>query len=208
MITPDSQHASVAEALLVFWLGQDWRTRWPDAAVRRRWFSSTPADDRQMAARFGAQVVAALDGEMEEWATQADTRLALILLLDQLPRNIYRGKAQAFAGDGRALALAQSGIDNQMEKSLPVAGQIFFYMPLMHAESLAVQQQAVTCFEALHQRVPPALQPFLANNLKFAREHLAIIEEFGRFPHRNQALARASTQAELTYLDTAQRYGQ
>lgn len=197
-----------AATLLAFWLGENWRTDWPGEATRRRWFNSTPTDDRQMAGQFGALLDAALQGGLTDWESMPATRLALVLLLDQFARNIFRGEAHAFAGDARALALVQSGIAAGMDASLPIAGRVFFYMPLMHAEELAAQQQCIACFETLQAAVPATLRPVIANNLKFAREHRDIIERFGRFPHRNAALGRADTPDETLYLETAKRYGQ
>lgn len=193
--------------LLDYWFG-DFGADWPPAEQVKRWFSATRQDDAEMAQCFGALVEDALIGGLREWEAGAESRLALILLLDQLPRNIFRGTAQAFAGDARALALACDAAEKGMELSLPWAAQSFCYMPMMHAESLSSQQACVGYFEALKARVPVQLQATIASNLRFAREHLAIIERFGRFPHRNEVLGRDSSAEEVEFLQRASRYGQ
>jgi uncharacterized protein (DUF924 family) len=198
---------TAARQVLHFWLGSFDR-EWPEASVSKRWFNSTKKDDAEIAASFGTLVDEAIEGGLSEWQEQADSCLALILLLDQFPRNMFRSTARAFAGDERAAALAASGVDQHMELDLPWAGQVFFYMPLMHAEDERLQARCVACFTGLQQRVPVSLKQQISNNLKFAREHHAIIQRFGRFPHRNQVLGRDGTPEELAFLEHANRYGQ
>ena len=203
------------QQVLAFWCGEGFFEQalsqpdaWPAGAVAKRWFNSSKQDDVLIDEQFGELVDEALAGGLEAWEANAESRLALLLLLDQFPRNIFRGNERAFAGDVRAAALALAGVEAGMEKSLPVAAQVFFYMPLMHAENRDVQARCESCFADLQARAPAALKPAIANNLKFAREHRAVIEQFGRFPHRNAVLGRASSAAELAFLETANRYGQ
>jgi len=199
------------EKILTFWFGPGFLGKdnaWPDASVSKLWFSSTAADDARMAAEFGELVQQALDQQLDDWADDANGLLALIILLDQFPRNIFRGTAKAFAGDVLAADWVKRGIVQGQDVVLPWVGQVFFYMPLMHAESVADQQQCIACFEQLKQRIPDVWKANIDNNLRFAHEHLQVIEAFGRFPHRNQALGRSSTPQELDYLETANRYGQ
>lgn len=193
--------------ILDFWFGDNWAD-WPPATVSKRWFQSTKQQDADMAAQFGGQVEAALAGDFGHWESTPESRLALVLLLDQLTRNIFRGNARAFAGDERAQSLTVTGIEAGFDRELPWAGQVFFYMPLMHAESEARQLQGLHCFEALHERIPSAHKVSIANNIRFARDHLDVIQQFGRFPYRNAALGRESSPAEQQYLTTANRYGQ
>lgn len=204
-----------AQQLLDVWFGagffdeaQKTPAAWPMAPVTRRWFNSSKQDDKQLQDAFGDLVEGALAGGLEDWQAQAQSCLALILLLDQLPRNIFRGSERAFAGDARASRLSLDGIASGMEKTLPVAAQVFFYMPLMHAENPDCQQRCIDCFTDLQARVPTVLKPKIAANLRFAREHADIISRFGRFPHRNAVLGRDSSEVELVYLQTANRYGQ
>ncbi len=194
--------------VLTFWLGDDWPNRWPDAATCKRWFKASKADDAQMREHFGITILKAINGDLKEWEVEPASRLALILLLDQFTRNVYRGSDRAFSGDARAQSLVQSGLAEKMEQSLPLAGQMFFLMPLMHAEDLALQQQSVSRFEALHASAPAARKANLASSLRYAHDHLDVIQRFGRFPHRNAALERTSTDEELAFLETASRYGQ
>lgn len=203
------------QQLLDFWFGAGFFAQarqqpdsWPDAAAAKRWFNSSKRDDVLIDEQFGELVDEALAGGLEAWEADAESRMALLLLLDQFPRNIFRGSERAFAGDVRASALALAGVEAGMEKTLPVAGQVFFYMPLMHAESREMQARCENCFADLQERAPAALKAAIGNNLKFAREHRAVIEQFGRFPHRNDVLARKSSADELAFLETANRYGQ
>lgn len=195
------------EDILEFWFGDGDRD-WPEQAITRRWFQSSAAQDADIKARFGDRVAAALERELVDWEQESPSRLALILLLDQLTRNIFRGTARAFAGDHRAATLSLEGLSTGMDRRLPWAGQVFFCMPLMHAEDVDLQNRSVACYRDLHQRVPPALRPAIAENLRFAEEHRDIIVRFGRFPHRNQVLGRDSTPEEIAFLETANRYGQ
>ncbi|GAA5118528.1 DUF924 family protein [Alloalcanivorax gelatiniphagus] len=197
------------EDILTFWFGEERDEHgWPPAGITRGWFQSSPARDADIEARFGDRVRAALERELVDWEREAGSRLALILLLDQFTRNIYRGSADAFAGDHRAATLCLEGLSTGQERRLDWPGQVFFYMPLMHAEDEDLQNRAVGCYRDLCERVPEALRPHIEENLRFAEEHRDIIRRFGRFPHRNQALGRESSAEELTFLETAKRYGQ
>ena len=195
--------------ILTFWFGEERDEHgWPPAGITRGWFQSSPARDADIEARFGDRVRAALERELVDWEREAGSRLALILLLDQFTRNIYRGSADAFAGDHRAATLCLEGLSTGQERRLDWPGQVFFYMPLMHAEDEDLQNRAVGCYRDLCERVPEALRPHIEENLRFAEEHRDIIRRFGRFPHRNQALGRESSAEELAFLETAKRYGQ
>ena len=152
---------------------------------------------------------AALGGRLFEWEVRLDTRLALIVLLDQLTRNVHRGTARAFAGDGRAQKLVLQTLALAQDAELPRAGRLFLYMPLMHAESLALQHECLArASPPCTDGSPPELQRTLAGNLRSARQHCNIVEQFGRFPHRNAALGRASTPEEESFLQDGPRFGQ
>lgn len=193
--------------ILEFWFGDE-DGDWPSPSVSRRWFKSSPGQDADIEQRFGDRVQAALQRELVDWEREAGSRLALILLLDQFTRNIYRGTADAFAGDHRAATLCLEGLSIGMDRRLDWAGQVFFCMPLMHAEDEDLQKRSVACYKDLRERVPEELRSHLDENVRFAEEHRDIIQRFGRFPHRNQVLGRESTAEELTFLETARRYGQ
>ncbi|MCC4309557.1 DUF924 domain-containing protein [Alcanivorax marinus] len=197
------------EDILTFWFGEERDEHgWPPAGITRGWFKSSPARDADMEARFGDLVEAALARELVDWEREAGPRLALILLLDQFTRNIFRGEARAFAGDHRAATLCLEGLSTGQDRRLDWPGQVFFCMPLMHAEDEDLQNRAVRCYQDLSQRVPAALRPRIEENVRFAEEHRDVIRRFGRFPHRNQALGRESTAEERAFLETAKRYGQ
>ena len=138
----------------------------------------------------------------------ADNRLALIILLDQLTRNVLRGTKEAYAGDARAQALVADALAKAMDQQLPWAGRAFMYMPLMHTEYLAQQDECVRRFTQLHADVPEALKPSIEGHLKSAHAHRDIIARFGRFPYRNAVLGRTSTLLEQDFLAHGPRFGQ
>ncbi|MGL6466123.1 DUF924 family protein, partial [Aeromonas hydrophila] len=139
--------------------------------------------------------------ELAHWADAAEGRLALILLLDQLPRNIHRGTPAAFAQDAKARDLCLKGLSLGADLALPPLGRVFFYLPLEHAESREQQARSVTLFEGLaaEQADSPARETF-AGFADFARRHQVIVERFGRFPHRNAILGRQDTAEEAAFL--------
>lgn len=198
----------MVQQLLEEWFGE---TRRDPALVAERnafWFGPDRDRDARLRERYGDRVAEALAGGLTHWQDDPSSRLALILLLDQLPRNIHRGTPRAFAGDHRAAALALAGIGTGMERSLCPVEQAFFYMPLQHAEDLAAQRLCVQQFRGLADRNPEHPEVF-GRFLAFAEEHRDIIERFGRFPHRNAILGRAPTTEERAYLeDGAPRFGQ
>jgi uncharacterized protein (DUF924 family) len=179
-----------AEALnrrIRFWFGDD------SSRQRQR-------RDREIRMRFGRLLERAAAGELAGWAAGPRRRLSLIILLDQFPRNIFRGSARAFAYDAQALPLTLSGMQSAADAALDVVERIFFYMPLQHAESREVQDESVAAYRRLLAEAPPAQRDPFCAALRSAENHRAIIEQFGRFPHRNRALERASTPAEERWL--------
>jgi len=165
--------------------------------------------DEELRARFEPLVTEAAEGRLASWAGSPRRRLALILLLDQLPRNLYRGTPRAFATDGDALALALSGIQSGADAALGPAERLFFYMPLQHAESAEAQEESIAAYRRLLAEVPEPLRPAFATTLRFAEEHREIIGRFERFPHRNRILGRPSTPEEQAYLASVQEdFGQ
>ena len=168
---------------------QDVLQFWADAGPDR-WFAKSDAFDAQCNA-YEILHHAAARGELSAWERTAEGALALVLLLDQIPRNIYRGSAHAFATDGLALMVARKAIQAGFDQATPMPARIFFYLPFEHAEDLQAQRQAVSLFEAAG----------VEGYTKYARIHLDIIERFGRFPHRNAALGRVTTPAEQAFLD-------
>ncbi len=194
--------------ILEFWLGEGFASGWPDRDMGKQWFGGGAELDRQVAGRFGAQVAEALAGGLAHWEARPLERLALVILLDQFPRNMHRGQAQAFAGDTRAQQLVRDALAQGMDGKLPWVGRMFLYMPLMHAEDLPLQEEGVRRFRQLAADAPEALRVTLTSSLRFAEQHRDIIARFGRFPHRNQALGRSSTAPELEFLKNGPRFGQ
>jgi len=197
-----------AQNVLDAWFGDGLRLGWPSSNRQKQWFGGGAEQDELIRQRFGPQIEQALQGDLSEWEQPLADRLALLILLDQFSRNIHRGQARAFAGDSRAQQLVLASLALGHDQALPTVGRVFFYMPLMHAESLPLQSRCVACFADLHTGAPPEWREHLASNLAFAQEHMGIIERFGRFPHRNAALGRISTPEETDFLTHGPRYGQ
>jgi uncharacterized protein (DUF924 family) len=169
--------------------------------LMKKWFSSSAENDVELHRRFGTIARSAAAGELADWAATARGRLALILLLDQLPRNLHRGTAAAFAGDDKALALTLEGIAQGHNRALSPLERIFFLMPLQHAESRQAQSQSTHAFGELaagQQAGPTAA--LLEKTAQFATQHREIVDRFGRFPHRNRVLGRDSTAGEVEFL--------
>jgi uncharacterized protein (DUF924 family) len=163
------------------------------------WFSASAATDDSCRSLFGASVEQALGGDLQTWAHSDKGLIALILLLDQFTRNIYRGTADAFAGDSRALALAQHCIATGHYQRLPAIHQMFLYLPLEHCEDLEIQEECVTLFTELAAITG---NPQISSACRYAVAHREVIAQFGRFPHRNTILGRQSSPPELSYLET------
>ena len=169
------------ETVLTFWFNE---------TSPLQWWKVDAAFDKAVRERFGALHRAARLGELWEWRQQPRGRLAEIIVLDQFPRNMYRGTPQAFAGDAMALALAQEAIAGGHDRTLAAKERAFLYMPYQHSESRVIQAESIRLFEALGE----------AEQLDFARRHKAIIDRFGHFPHRNAILGRQSTAEEVEFL--------
>lgn len=194
-----------ARSIREFWFG-----RLPLSAdgLNRRirfWFGGAASElgqlrDEHMRARFGELLEQAASGELASWADGPRRRLSLILLLDQFPRNMFRGSARAFAYDAQALALTLSGMQSAADAALDVVERMFFYMPLQHAESREVQDESVAAYRRLLAEAPQELRGPFAGASRSAENHRTIIERFGRFPHRNRVLGRETTPAEEEWL--------
>lgn len=167
--------------LLGFWFGD---------GMDRRWFRSTEALDAEIRTRFEGCWELAAAGRLDHWARSPEGALALVILLDQLPLNMFRNQPMAFSTESKAIEVCRYAIDRGFDIEMPPGQRAFLYMPLMHSEVLADQERSVTLFEAAG----------LEDNLRFARHHRDLIRRFGRFPHRNALLGRPSTPDELDYL--------
>lgn len=194
--------------VLNYWFEDGLNQDWPQASVTRKWFRASAGDDAEIEHRFGAYVETALQQELVDWERHPQSRLALILLLDQFTRHIYRGQGRAFAGDHRAATLAVEGVSRQMHSKLPLCGQVFFLMPLMHAEEEDLQDLCLKSMTDLLERAPASCRDSVRSSVNAARQHRDLIGRFGRFPHRNKALGRESTAEELAWLETSSGFGQ
>lgn len=164
------------------------------------WFGGESSTDRAIRERFEGDLDPALSGAYDDWSISPRGRLALIVLLDQIPRNIYRDQARAYAFDERALEVALEGLKRGEDRALTIVERAFFYLPLEHAEELDLQERSVAAFARLLKEAPPALHQSCAGFLDYARRHRDIIARFGRYPHRNRALGRPSTTEEIEFL--------
>ena len=162
-----------------------WREAGPDS-----WFKKSDAFDREFRERFLSLHEAAARGDLDGWADSAEGALALLLLLDQFPRNVFRGTARMYETDARARQVASQAVDQGLDEQVETGVRVFFYLPFSHSENLDDQRRGV----ALNQKIG---QPWLEH----AVGHAEIVERFGRFPHRNPLLGRETTQEEQAFLD-------
>ncbi|MBA3563330.1 MAG: DUF924 domain-containing protein [Gammaproteobacteria bacterium] len=163
------------------------------------WFGAA-APDAEIREHFAIDVAQASSGRLDGWRAEPQGRLALIVLLDQFRRSLFRGTAAAFARDERSLALTLEGLERAEDLALSLAERIFFFLPLQHAESRDAQALSVRKFAELEEMADAAWRAPFTRSIESAREHRDIIARFGRFPHRNRALGRTSTPKEAAYL--------
>ncbi len=188
------------DSILHYWFG----TSADDAEVIREksalWWKKDPKVDEEMRQRFEMTLEAESQGKLESWGKIPRGQLARILLLDQFPRNMYRGTARAFAYDERARQRARKALDQGMDRKLRPVERVFIYMPFEHSEEAQDQAASVRLFAALVEEVPATLKQAFQNFLGFAKKHKEIVDCFGRFPHRNAILGRDSTPEEVEFL--------
>jgi uncharacterized protein (DUF924 family) len=197
-ITDDDQLR--IERILTFWFKEQQLTA---PQIDRRmdfWFGEDKALDLEVERDFGDDVREASEGKLDHWAEEPRGRLALILLLDQFRRNIYRGTAKAFEKDKAALKLCVEGAMAKTDTGLTPIERVFFYMPLQHAESAKVQAKSVELYSKLAEAVSPTFRETFSTIAYYAELHRDIVEQFGRFPHRNRLLGRENTPAEAEFL--------
>jgi uncharacterized protein (DUF924 family) len=173
---------------------------WFSERVRPLWFEKDAAFDDEIRARFGANAAAANVGDLDFWVRAADSALALVLLLDQFPRNIHRGTPRAFASDPRARAMAGTVVDRGFDRRTRPDRRFFFYMPFEHSEEAADQARSVTLFRHWVNEYEGAGRERALEMMKYVLRHQEVIDRFGRFPHRNAILGRESTAEELAFL--------
>ncbi len=180
----------LAAEVHAFWFGP------PPYARRPAWFRKDDAFDAAIRVRFGDAIAAACAGAYGDWCAAPQGALARIVLLDQFTRNAYRGTADAFLGDARALATAEDALARGFDGTLAPVERQFMYLPFEHAEDPAMQERSLQLFGAL------STEPGCEDLVDWARRHAEVIRRFGRYPHRNAILGRASTPEEIEYLNT------
>lgn len=176
--------------------GRDVLRFWFTETTPEQRFTKDPKFDAKLRRRFLDTYWRVAKGEMADWRKSAKGRLAEIIVLDQFARNMFRGSGQAFAADSIALTLAQEAIRSGADKKLTKAERQFLYLPFMHSESRLIQRESVKLFKKFHDK----------KSLWFARDHKKVVDRFGRFPHRNKALGRKSTAAEMRFMRTHKGY--
>lgn len=194
-------HPAAAE-VLAFWFGDEADDTALAAGRKSLWWQKDPDTDRLIRARFQALVLDAAAGVHDDWGDTAEGLLALIILLDQFPRNIFRGQARSFDFDPRARHWCRLSLNSHRDIELRPVQRVFLYLPLEHSESLADQDDALHCYQRLLADVPAGWRLTFQVFLDFAQRHRDIIARFGRFPHRNALLGRASTAEERAFLET------
>jgi uncharacterized protein (DUF924 family) len=180
-----------AQGVLEFWFGEP---------ARGLWFATRPAFDEEIRVRFGALVEAAAAGALDDWTADAGGALALTVVLDQFSRNIYRGSPRAFGNDARAIAVAASAIAAGFDRAASLERRMFFYLPYEHSESLFDQDRSVELFTRWASEHDDERRAYAGDQLTYVVRHHEIIRRFGRFPHRNAVLGRASTAEEIAFL--------
>jgi uncharacterized protein (DUF924 family) len=184
---PATPATSSPDSILDFWFS---------ARVRPLWFKSTPEFDAEVRQRFAGTWQSAQRGELRAWEDSANGALALVIVLDQFPLNMYRGRPESFATEAAARAVARHAIARGFDNALDNSRRGFLYLPFMHSEQLSDQDYSVQLFA----------QPGMEDALKWAQHHRDIVQRFGRFPHRNSLLGRTSSAAELAYLESDAAY--
>lgn len=171
---------------------------WFEETAPAQWFQVSLEFDETIKRRFLDHYGLAAQGIYDDWIHSVDGALALVILFDQFPRNMFRGSAQQFATDSKALQIAELAIERGFDQLLPPVKRRFLYLPFEHSEKLSDQQRSVALFETMRDDDPLGVE--------YAERHLKVIEEFGRFPHRNAALGRVNTPAEDAYLKAGKTF--
>ncbi|MCB1691403.1 MAG: DUF924 domain-containing protein [Pseudomonadales bacterium] len=192
-----------------YWIGDAATDPEALGARTKLWYGGGKETDDAIRERFGDALSGAERGELAAWRDTPDGCLALVILLDQFSRNLYRGTAKAFSNDAAAQEVARHALAQGFERVLSPIGRAFLYHPFHHAETLSDQQRCVSLYQALLDETPEPMKSHMNGFLTYAIEHHDVVARFGRFPHRNKVLGRESTPEEVAYLEAgAARYGQ
>ena len=184
---------STAEEVLDFWFGREGEEGYGE--FREAWFTKDPEFDREIRDRFEPVYEEAASGKLEDWKSDLHSCLALIVVLDQFPRNMFRGDPRMYATDELARAAARHAVDHAYDRELSPAQRLFVYLPFEHSENLEDQRRSVELFRGL------SVEMGSEDLLGYAVRHMEIVERFGRFPHRNEILGRATTPEEVEFLE-------
>ncbi len=185
---------SRAGEVLDFWFGREGEPGYGE--FREEWFRKDPAFDADVTEQFAGLYEEAARGDLDDWRDDARSCLALVIVLDQFPRNMFRGDGRTHAADGKALVTSRYAVEHALDRELPAFQRMFLYMPLMHSENVEDQRRSVEMFERL------AGEEGAPDVVSYAVAHKDIVERFGRFPHRNEILGRETTPEEAVFLTT------
>ena len=192
---------SQIETILQYWFGPPETADLPDESRTKLWFGHSPSVDDYIRKHFQATLISIKDNELKEWYETPRGLLATIIVLDQFSRNIYRGHPASFAQDHQSLELCYDGLEKEFDQRLSLIERVFYYLPLEHSEDIEDQVKSVAGFKSLVDLALPETQSIFKNFYDYALKHYKVIEQFGRFPHRNEILGRKSSPEEAEYLD-------
>jgi len=208
MSTDTDPMSTLQQAIIDTWFKDD-ETGRLDLPQLKRWFNGGKTLDDHLRAEYSDVIDKAAAGEFDDWMNSPTGSLALLLLLDQFSRNIYRGSAKAFAFDKKAQTVCLNGLAKGFDQALPVMQRVFFYLPLEHAETDELQIESIKRSTAMHEQSGDELKVFTRRTLEAALEHKEIVDQFGRYPHRNAALGRTNTAEEELWLkEHSKSFGQ
>jgi len=188
------------QEVLNYWFAEIKETAEYLEARNQIWWRKSPEVDKDIRNRFEQKLKALANGEYRDWVKTAEGWCAAIVVLDQMSRNMYRGRPESFAYDSLALTISREGITRKLDEKLHVLHRVFCYLPFEHSESLEDQNESVAYFERLIPLAPAVFKAQIEENHDYAIKHLKVIERFGRFPHRNVILGRKSTAEETEFL--------
>jgi len=206
---PNKHSSNNSEAIISYWLGSPDSNPAKFDTQQKLWYHSKPETDNYIRTAFESDLASAENGDLSHWRITAEGSLALVILLDQFSRNLYRGTPAVYANDAQALDVVVSLLERDGHLDLNIPARIILYHPLHHAENLKFQRKAVSLFEDMLEHASEEWRESISGNLAFIKSHCDIISKFGRFPHRNTILGRQSTPEECQYLQQDKRtYGQ
>ncbi len=194
------------EKINKYWFGRVEETVVPSERRARLWFGESFEVDHEIKTLFAEQLEDAREGRCTEWEMAPRGKLAMIIMLDQFSRHLYRGNAKSFSKDDYALSICIQGMETQQDHELSLIERVFFYFPLLHSEYLKHQEESIRAYQMLVELAFPETQVIYESFFKFANHHYSIVRRFGRFPQRNAIIGRESTEEELQYLKDSEQF--